>query len=246
MKKQKKCKSLWFTLIELLVVIAIIAILAAMLLPALAQARERGKTTSCISNLKQIGTGLIMYADDNREYFPIQNCESFTMDPYTTAQYTGAVSRWYAPGTAYGGLKGLGLLLGGDYLGKKPRVGYEPAPKVLLCPSFGPRDAFSNPMNFVDFNYLGGLRYTYRSSFRIVEDGIRYRFDRDRISDDRRRVLAFGPRTSWAKGALGRHMGGEVTNAVTIGGDVLSRKRHPVKLQAGLDVEALEDPNFWR
>lgn len=64
-----------FTLIELLVVIAIIAILAAILFPVFAQAREKARMTACLSNLKQIGTGVMMYTQDYDETYP--NCKAW-------------------------------------------------------------------------------------------------------------------------------------------------------------------------
>ncbi len=75
-----------FTLIELLVVIAIIAILAAILFPVFARAREKARQTSCLSNLKQIGLGALMYAQDYDGFFP-------TMYWTPVAGYDSGVSR---------------------------------------------------------------------------------------------------------------------------------------------------------
>jgi prepilin-type N-terminal cleavage/methylation domain-containing protein len=60
-----------FTLIELLVVIAIIAILAALLLPTLSRAKERGRTALCLSNLHQMGVALQLYVDENHNHLPV-------------------------------------------------------------------------------------------------------------------------------------------------------------------------------
>jgi prepilin-type N-terminal cleavage/methylation domain-containing protein len=70
MRAAQSSRSSAFTLIELLVVIAIIAILAALLLPALARAKDKAKLTECINNVKQIGLGLRLWSNDNEHKFP--------------------------------------------------------------------------------------------------------------------------------------------------------------------------------
>ena len=119
-KKQLKSITM-FTLIELLVVIAIIAILASLLLPALNKARERGRTSSCVSNLKTLGTASSLYSGDWNDCI------------VPARQYPYSVSSTDQGYLWFGNLAGLGK--GAGYGVKCPRTVTERAGSTVHCPS---------------------------------------------------------------------------------------------------------------
>ena len=99
-----------FTLIELLVVIAIIAILAAILFPVFAKAREKARQTECLSNQKQIATAAIMWSQDNNEMLP--TCAAF----WSSMALSGNVTKCLTAGTSVANAYGYNYSIGGDTL----------------------------------------------------------------------------------------------------------------------------------
>ena len=153
-----------FTLIELLVVIAIIAMLAALLLPALARAKEKANRIGCTSNVRQWGLALTMYLDDNQQIFPLAKIANGTPD--APGGYNEDSPHWSDLAAFHAAGQGDSVWYNAlpSYVGGKPLWQYASDPSgfvngrsIFTCPTAAASPPEFNLLDRIVFNY--GMNY---------------------------------------------------------------------------------------
>jgi prepilin-type N-terminal cleavage/methylation domain-containing protein/prepilin-type processing-associated H-X9-DG protein len=149
-RTQRQSLRVGFTLIELLVVISIIALLVAILLPALGSARKAAQLTACASNVRQIGLALSMYAMDNNRHMPVVI--------HGGGQPWANMGIWVDYSSTYNGYRSLGMLYNQEYL-----KGWN----ALYCPS--QREARYMASDYVNFPQRNDGANNSRCSYNMME-----------------------------------------------------------------------------